>query len=202
MTKSELKRCQWCGDDPLYQQYHDTEWGVPVTRDRKLFEFLILEGMQAGLSWITILRKRAAIKRAFANFDPQVLARFEDKDIQRCLHNPDIIRNRLKCQAAVSNAQAYLELREQGTRLSDFCWQFTDGQTLINRWRRHGQIPASTVAAEKMSKALKQQGFRFVGPTICYAFMQAVGMVNDHVVDCFRYQACCELAEQKQGIRA
>ena len=182
------KRCTWCGDDPVYVRYHDKEWGVPVYTERKLFEMLNLEGAQAGLSWITILKKRPHYRKVFDRFDPEIIARYNRKKIQQLLNDPGIVRNRLKVEGAVKNAQAYLRLRETEGKLSEFLWQFVDGEPVINQWRSMKQIPAKTVVSDVMSKELKKRGFTFVGSTICYAFMQSVGMVNDHVTDCFRYK--------------
>jgi DNA-3-methyladenine glycosylase I len=184
---TEEKRCWWAGSDPLYIAYHDREWGVPVHRDRKLFEMLTLEGAQAGLSWITILRKRKAYREAFAGFDPTKVARFDARARARLLKNEGIVRNRLKIEAAVKNARAFLAIREEFGTFDRFIWQFVGGKPRINRWRGRKQVPAKTPEAEAMSKALKARGMTFVGPTICYAFMQATGMVNDHTVGCFRY---------------
>jgi DNA-3-methyladenine glycosylase I len=189
-----MQRCSWCGDNKQYLAYHDKEWGVPLLKERQLFEFLMLEGQQAGLSWITILKKRSALRKAFAKFDPKVLATFTARDISACLANPEIIRNRLKCESMVSNAKAYLAMRADGETLKSFCWSFTEGLAVQNQWRDSQAAPASTPESAAMSRALKQRGFRFVGPTICYAFMQAIGMVNDHAQDCFRYQQCQTLA--------
>lgn len=186
--KLEQSRCQWPGSDPLYIDYHDKEWGVPLYNDQQLFEFLILEGAQAGLSWITILKKREQYRESFAAFNPEKIARFDQQKITSLLQNKGIVRNRLKIQAAIINAQAYLALQEDYTNFSTFIWQFVNGQPKQNHWRSHGQIPVSTPESEQMSKELKRRGFKFVGSTICYAFMQAVGMVNDHVVTCFRHQ--------------
>ena len=183
----ELQRCEWAGADPVYIKYHDKEWGVPVYNDRKLFEMLILEGAQAGLSWITILKKRPTYRKAFAGFDPQAIARFDKRKINSLLKDPGIVRNRLKVEATVQNARAFLELKEQQGKFSNFLWQFVDGEPIVNHWRRLKQVPAKTAVSDAMSKALKQQGFKFVGSTICYAFMQAVGMVNDHTTNCFRH---------------
>lgn len=181
------KRCIWCGDDPLYRQYHDEEWGVPVHDDRRLFEFLVLEGAQAGLSWLTILRKREGYRNAFAGFDPERVARFGMQDIERLLKDASIVRNRLKIESAVANARAFLEVQGEFGSFDDYIWGFVDGEPIINRFRRDADIPASTPLSETISKDLKQRGFRFVGPTIVYAHMQATGMVNDHVIDCFRW---------------
>ncbi|PKM42244.1 MAG: DNA-3-methyladenine glycosylase I [Gammaproteobacteria bacterium HGW-Gammaproteobacteria-1] len=184
----EPVRCAWCGDDPLYVAYHDQEWGVPLHDDRALFEFLILEGAQAGLSWLTILRKRDNYRRAFHNFDMERIARYGARDTARLLADPGIVRNRLKIAATIGNAKAALEVREQHGSLDEFLWRFVDGKPIINTWRDMKELPASTAASDAMSKELKRLGFKFVGSTICYAFMQAVGMVNDHTVSCFRYK--------------
>ncbi|AKS43089.1 DNA-3-methyladenine glycosylase I [Wenzhouxiangella marina] len=186
-------RCPWCGDDPLYQHYHDTEWGVPVQDDRTWFEFLLLEGAQAGLSWITVLRKREAYRQAFADFDPEAVARFDAQDEARLLTDPGIVRNRLKISSAVSNARAFLELQEEHGSFNDWIWGWVDGRPIINRFATMGEVPASTPLSEAMSKQLKKLGFRFVGPTIVYAFMQATGLVNDHLVSCPRW---AELQEE------
>jgi DNA-3-methyladenine glycosylase I len=180
-------RCTWAGS-PAMIEYHDTEWGVPLHDERGLFEFLVLEGAQAGLSWSTILNKRNAYRKAFAGFDPARVARFNKRKIETLMRNEGIVRNRLKIESAVNNARAILALREQGTSLDAFLWQFVNGKPLVNRWRRTSQIPASTSVSDALSKALKKAGFSFVGTTICYSHMQATGMVNDHLVDCFRYR--------------
>jgi DNA-3-methyladenine glycosylase I len=169
-------------------EYHDTEWGVPLHDERGLFEFLVLEGAQAGLSWSTILHKREAYRKAFAGFDPARVARFDKRKIEALLRNDGIVRNRLKIESAVKNARAVLALRKEGLTLDDFFWEFVKGKPRVNRWRRVSQVPASTSLSDALSKALKNAGFTFVGTTICYAHMQAVGMVNDHLVDCFRYR--------------
>lgn len=182
-------RCPWCGEDPLYVAYHDTEWGVPCHDERTLFEFLILEGAQAGLSWITILRKRENYRRAFDNFDPARIARYGEQDVARLLGDAGIVRNRLKIAASISNARATLELYEQGGSLDQLLWAFVDGRPRINRRRRLAEIPAITPQAEALSKELKRRGFRFIGPTVVYAHMQATGMVNDHLVSCPRHAA-------------
>lgn len=179
-------RCDWCLNDPLYMDYHDNEWGKPVRDAQTLFEFLLLEGMQAGLSWITILKKRDAYRQLFKNFDPHKVARLRDATLEKHLQNPAIIRNRLKVYALRQNAQAWCELAKQHDPV-DFLWQFTDSRVKKNAWQTLKDIPAQTPDSVAMSKALKKQGFTFVGPTICYAFMQATGMVNDHLVDCFCY---------------
>lgn len=187
MNTDDKNRCGWAGSDPLYCLYHDTEWGVPVHDDRLLFEFLILEGAQAGLSWITILKKRAAYRRAFHNFDPAVVAVFDGAKVEELMKDPGIVRNRLKINAAITNAQAFLNVQGEFGSFDRFIWSFTGGVTLQNSRGSLADIPASTAEAERMSRDLKKRGFRFVGPTICYAFMQAVGMVNDHTLDCFRH---------------
>ncbi|HEU5071912.1 MAG TPA: DNA-3-methyladenine glycosylase I [Verrucomicrobiae bacterium] len=181
-------RCSWCLSEDIYVRYHDEEWGVPEHDDQKLFAKLILDGAQAGLSWITILKKRENYYRAFDQFNPEKMARYSEKKIAALLADPGIVRNRLKVNAAVTNARAYLKLREELGSFDRFLWQFTGGKTKRNVWKSPGQLPARTVESDAMSKALQQRGFKFVGSTICYAFMQAVGMVNDHRVDCFRYR--------------
>ena len=183
-------RCGWCGDDELYVRYHDTEWGVPLKEDRALFEFLVLEGAQAGLAWITVLRKREGYRAAFDGFDPAVVARYSDAKLERLLEDPRIIRNRLKVQSARRNAQAFLAVQEEWGNFSDYIWNFVDGQPVQNRWRSLAEIPASTPLSDTISKDLKKRGFNFVGTTIVYAHMQATGMVNDHVVTCFRHEEC------------
>ena len=184
---ADKKRCQWAGSDPLYIAYHDHEWGVPVHDDRKLLEARILDGAQAGLSWITILKKREGYRRAFDGFDPRKIAAYDQVKIDALLLDPEIIRNRLKIASAVKNARAYLRVWEEFPSFSEYLWQFVGGRTVKNAWRSMAQIPTATPESEAMSRDLKRRGFSFVGPTICYAFMQAVGMINDHTVDCFRY---------------
>ena len=181
-------RCAWPGIDPLYLDYHDREWGVPVHDDRLLFEFLILEGAQAGLSWITILRKRPAYRTAFAGFDPEAVARFDGAKVAELLANPGIVRNRLKVESAISNARAFLAVQEEFGSFDAYQWGFVEGKPTRNAWKSLREVPASTPVSEAMSRDLKRRGFRFVGSTICYAHMQAVGMVNDHTVDCFRWR--------------
>jgi len=186
---SELKRCGWASlDDPLYRAYHDKEWGVPVHDDRTMFEFLVLEGNQAGLSWGTILRKRENFRRAFDEFDPKKVARYDGRKVRSLLGDAGIIRNRLKIKAAVANAKAFLGVQREFGSFDSFIWRFVGGRPKVNRWRTLSEIPATTPESEAMSKELLSRGFRFVGPTICYAHMQATGMVNDHVVSCFRYK--------------
>lgn len=181
-------RCPWCGSDPLYRAYHDHEWGVPLHDEHRLFEMLTLEGAQAGLSWLTILRKREGYRRAFAGFDPQVVAGFGEADVARLLADPGIVRNRLKVSSTINNARAVLEVQARYGSLDAFLWQFVDGQPIRNSWRSLQEIPVSTPLSDRMSKELKRHGFRFVGSTICYSHMQATGMVNDHLVDCFRFR--------------
>ncbi len=183
-----MKRCDWPGDDPLYVSYHDEEWGVPVFDDQALFAKLLLDSAQAGLSWITILRKRQNYYDAFDNFDPQKMARYDDARIAELLTNSGIVRNRLKVNSFVRNAQAYLKIQAELGSFSDYLWNFVGGAPIINAWKTMAELPATSLESEVMSKDLKKRGFNFVGPTICYAFMQAVGMVNDHTVDCFRYR--------------
>jgi len=192
---TEKKRCGWCGDDPRYVAYHDEEWGVPVYDDRTLFEFLILEGAQAGLSWSTILNKREGYREAFDEFDPAIVARYDDHKTAELLANPGIVRNRLKVASAVSNARAFLEVQDERGSFSDYIWSFVDGRPIQNSWRSLAEIPPKTPLAEEISKDLKKRGFRFVGPTIVYAHMQATGMVNDHLVDCFRHHEVAALAD-------
>ncbi len=187
MTRADRTRCWWCGDDELYQEYHDLEWGVPVHDDRLLFEFLCLEGAQAGLSWITILRKRENYRRVFDNFDAGKIARYQDAKIAALLQDPGIVRNRLKVNGFVKNARALLELQEQGMTLDAYLWNFVDGEALQNNRQSINQVPANTDISDAMSKDLKKRGFTFVGSTICYAFMQAAGLVNDHTVNCYRH---------------
>jgi DNA-3-methyladenine glycosylase I len=188
-TPDKRERCAWVGTDPMLIAYHDEEWGVPVHDDRRLFEFMTLEGAQAGLSWLTILRRREAYRKAFAGFDPARIARFDKRKIEALLRNETIIRNRLKVEGTVRNARAYLALRKGGASLDEFMWSFVDGKPVVNHWKNLSQIPASTPVSDAMSKAMKKAGFTFFGTTICYAHMQAVGMVNDHVVTCFRHRA-------------
>jgi DNA-3-methyladenine glycosylase I len=188
VTEKARNRCVWVKDDPLYLDYHNNEWGVPVHDDRLLFEFLILEGAQAGLSWSTILKKRAAYRRAFDNFDAQRIARYDERKILELLANPEIVRNRAKIEAAVVNAKCFLEVQEDFGTFDAFAWQFVGGKPIINRWRSINEAPAFTAHSDAMSRALKKRGFKFVGSTICYAFMQAVGMINDHTTNCFRYR--------------
>jgi len=181
-------RCEWAGSDPLYLAYHDGEWGIPEHDDDKLFEMLILEGAQAGLAWITILRKRENYRKAFDGFDARKVARYTDKRLEKLLADPGIVRNRLKVAAARTNARAFLVVQKEFGSFDDYIWRFVGGKPVHNRWRSMADLPANTPESDAMSKDLKKRGFKFVGSTICYAFMQAVGMVNDHVTGCFRYQ--------------
>ncbi|WP_319548205.1 DNA-3-methyladenine glycosylase I [Desulfogranum marinum] len=188
-------RCTWCGNDPLYMAYHDNEWGVPVHDDRLLFEFLVLEGAQAGLSWLTILRKRENYRKAFHGFDYNRIAHYADKDVNRLLADAGIVRNRLKIGSAIKNAQGVLDIQEQYGSLDAYLWRYVDGVPKQNAWKSMADIPANTKLSDAMSKDLKKRGFNFVGSTICYAFMQAVGMVNDHTTDCFRYKQVMQLTQ-------
>ena len=188
-----LVRCGWCGTDPLYVAYHDTEWGVPVHDDRMLFEFLILEGAQAGLSWITILKKREAYRRAFAGFDAGKVARFGPRQVERLLADAGIVRNRLKIEAAINNARRFLAVQEEFGSFDAYVWRFVDGRPIVNRRKTLKQVPASTPESDALSRDLKARGFKFVGSTICYAHMQATGMVNDHLTGCFRHAEVARL---------
>ena len=182
------KRCAWVDENnDLYIEYHDKEWGVPVYDDRVLFEFLILEGAQAGLSWLTILQKREGYRKAFKNFDVKKVAKMTDKDVEKLLENPNIVRNRLKVNATIINAQRFIEVQKEFGSFSNYQWEFVGGKPIKNAWKTIKEVPAVTNEAEAFSKDLKKRGFKFVGPTIMYAYMQAIGMVNDHTVDCFRY---------------
>jgi DNA-3-methyladenine glycosylase I len=194
-----IHRCPWCGSDPLYVAYHDEEWGVPEFDDRALFEKLILDGFQAGLSWITILRKRESFRAAFDSFEPEIIARYDARKLRSLMQDEKIVRNGAKIEASVGNARAYLALREH-QRFADYLWDFVDGKPKQNRFRSTSQVPAQTALAEKVSKDLRQKGFKFVGPTIVYAFMQAVGMVNDHLVRCHRHQPCMDY-QAPTGVR-
>jgi len=181
-------RCSWAGSDPIYVDYHDTEWGVPLHNDKKLFEFLILDGFQAGLSWLTILKKRQNYREAFDNFDPQKISEYGSRRVNELLRNKGIVRNKLKVEAAVQNARSFLSIQSEFGSFDSYIWQFVGGKTRINQWKTVAEIPAQTKQSATMSADLKRRGFGFVGPTICYAFMQAAGLVNDHVVSCFRYR--------------
>ena len=186
-------RCEWGNGDPLSIQYHDTEWGVPVHDDRKLFEFLVLEGMQAGLSWLTVLKKRENFRKAFDSFDARTIARYDARKLRSLLADEGIIRNRLKIESTVRNAKAFLAIQKEFGSFNDYLWQFVENRPVRNSWETIKQIPPKTALSDAMSKDLKKRGFTFVGSTICYAFMQATGMVNDHVVHCFRYRAVARL---------
>lgn len=181
-------RCTWCGDDPLYVAYHDNEWGVPQHDDTKLFEAIILDGFQAGLSWITILRKRENFRKAFHHFNPITMAAYAATDVERLMNDTGIIRNRLKINAAITNAQAFLKIQKEFGSFDQYIWQFTHHKTITNRWETNQEIPATSAESDAMSKDLKSRGFKFCGSTICYAFMQACGMINDHLTSCFKYQ--------------
>lgn len=187
------RRCHWGDLNPYFIDYHDKEWGVPITNDQLLFEFLVLEGMQAGLSWITILKKRPAFRLAFANFNAAKIAKYDKHQVGLLLANNNIIRNKLKIESAIQNARAFLQIKKDGTTFAKYIWHFVEGSPIQNRWRHKKQIPDKTAISIAMSKALKKKGFKFVGPTICYAFMQAVGMVNDHTTDCFRHKVVAKI---------
>ncbi len=192
MTTKTKKRCTWPSNSPLMIEYHDKEWGVPVHDDKKLFEFLILEGAQAGLTWETVLKKRDNYRKAFHNFDPKRISQYTEKDIERLLSDLGIIRNRLKIEAAIINARRFIEIQKEFGLFDKYIWQFVDGRPIKNKFRSLKDIPTTTNESDSMSKDLKRRGFKFVGSTICYAFMQAVGMVNDHTIDCFRYTELTE----------
>ncbi len=194
-----MNRCDWLTNDEIYIKYHDKEWGVPVYKDRKLFEMLILEGSQAGLSWITILKRRETYRHAYDDFDPGKMAKWNSQKIKSLLKDPGIIRNKLKVAAAKSNAQAYLKITKKHGSFKNFIWSFVDGKPINNSWKSLSEIPASTNESDNMSKELKKNGFKFVGPTICYAFMQAVGMVNDHITTCFRYKEIKNLVNKESN---
>lgn len=181
-------RCEWCGTDPIYTKYHDDEWGVPVHDDQKLFEMLILEGAQAGLSWITVLKKRKNYRKAFDNFDVVKVSKYSEKKVAKLLANPGIIRNRLKVNAAVTNAKAFLKIQDEFGSFDKYIWQFVNYEPIVNKFKILKELPAKSEISDFMSNDLKERGFKFVGSTICYAFMQAVGMVNDHTTDCFKYE--------------
>lgn len=183
-----MKRCSWAESSPLEVEYHDEEWGVPVHDDRTLFELLTLEGAQSGLSWATILGKREGYLKAFDQFDIKKVARYSEKKIEKLIENPDIVRNKLKIRGTVENAKRIIEIQKEWGSFDAFIWTFVEGKTIQNKWKTPAEVPASTLVSELMSKSLKKAGFKFVGPTICYAYMQAVGMVNDHVVSCFRHK--------------
>ncbi len=189
-----VKRCAWVSSDPIYLAYHDTEWGVPVRDDRRLFQFLVLEGTQAGLSWLTILKRRQAFRRAFDGFDPEAMARWDDERLARLMQDRSIIRNLRKLEAARKNARAFLKVQEEPGSFSRLLWSFVDGKPIQNAWSTAREVPAHTPLSKTLSRELKKRNFSFVGPTICYAFMQAVGMVNDHTTDCFRYSQIRKLS--------
>ncbi|WP_083329227.1 DNA-3-methyladenine glycosylase I [Marinobacter salinus] len=193
MTHPE--RCPWCGTDPLYVHYHDTVWGRPEYNDLALFEKLCLDGQQAGLSWLTILRKQQGYREAYDDFDPEKIVRYKDDKIAELMTNPAIVRNRLKVNSIIRNARGFLDLREKGVCFSEFLWSFVDGQPIQNQWQNFDQVPVSTPESEAMSRELKRAGFNFVGPTIVYAFMQATGMVNDHLVNCPQHRECHSLGK-------
>lgn len=193
-----MKRCTWCIKHQIETDYHDNEWGVPVRDDQKHFEFILLDGFQAGLSWLTILNKRENFRKAFSNFDYKKVAKFSPKKCEKLLENPGIIRNKLKVKAAVTNAIAFMEIQKEFGSFDAFIWQFTNFKTIQNKWTDREQVPASTPESDAMSKALKKRGFKFVGSTICYAYMQAAGMVNDHTVDCFKYKSIKKLGRKKK----
>ena len=194
-----LTRCPWPGEDPLYVAYHDTEWGVPEYDDRALYEKLILDGFQAGLSWITILRKRENFRKAFDDFQPEKIARYNAKKVHALMNDVGIVRNRAKIEGAIESAKSYLKIMEEGPGFSKLLWDFVDGKPKINHYKSTGQIPAETATSRAMSKELAQRGFKFCGPTIVYAFMQAVGMVNDHLITCHRHEACEKLGSRRRG---
>lgn len=190
---NEIERCGWCLGNDLYERYHDEEWGLPTYDDHQLFELLLLEGAQAGLSWLTVLKKREGYRKAFDGFDPEKIALYPPARINELLQNPDIVRNRLKVESAVSNARLFLDIQERTGSFSNYVWQFVDHQPTQNCFGSLQQVPAMTPASDHMSKTLKKKGFKFVGSTICYAYMQATGMVNDHLLSCFRYQECSRM---------
>ena len=187
---TDKTRCDWPGADALMLKYHDEEWGVPLHDERKLFEFIVLDGFQAGLSWSCIMKKRENLRRAFAGFDPVAVAKFDAAKVAELLADPGIIRNRAKVNAAIGNASCFLEVQREFGSFDAYIWQFTHGKTLVNRWKSSAEIPVTSIESDAMSADLKKRGFKFVGSTICYAFMQAAGMVNDHLVSCFRHEAC------------
>jgi DNA-3-methyladenine glycosylase I len=187
--QKRMRRCAWVSDDPLMITYHDREWGVPLYNDRKLFELLILEGAQAGLAWVTVLRKRENFRKAFHGFDPAVIARYSNKNVKRLLDDPGIIRNRLKIEAAIINAKKFLEVQNEFGSFHEYVWQFAGGKPIKHKFKSPSEIPSTTEESDAMSRDLRKRGFKFVGSTICYAFMQASGIVNDHTTDCFRYKA-------------
>lgn len=181
------KRCAWVTDHPLYQQYHDEEWGTPVYDDQRIFEMLSLEGAQAGLSWLTILKRRENYRNAFDHFVPEIVRDYDEDKIKKLLNNEGIIRNRLKVKSVISNAEEFIKVQEEFGSFSSYLWRFVDGEPIINHWKTAAEVPTTTIESERLSKDLKRRGFKFVGPVICYAFMQAIGMVNDHTIDCYLY---------------
>lgn len=193
MKGKPMQRCDWSRGNSLYEEYHDTEWGVPVFDDRKLFEFIILEGAQAGLSWLTILKRRENYRRAFSGFDPVAIARYTDRDVERLLADAGIIRNRLKVMSAISNARCFLQVQQERGSFAGYIWGFVGGKPIQNRFKTIADLPASTPVSDVISRDMKQRGFKFFGTTICYAHMQATGMVNDHLVNCPRHAACAAL---------
>lgn len=196
MIKSKVKkRCSWVKDDPLYICYHDLEWGVPIYDDRLLFEFLILEGMQAGLSWLTILKKRTNYRKSFDNFNAKKIAKYDEEKFNQLLMNEGIIRNKLKIQSVITNAKSFLQVTQEFPSFSEYVWGFVNGKPIQNQWSNITQVPSTSSISDRLSKDLKKRGFKFVGSTICYAFMQAVGMVNDHTVDCFLYKGISQHSE-------
>jgi DNA-3-methyladenine glycosylase I len=198
----QKRRCEWCGNDPLLIAYHDQEWGVPLLDDRKIFAFITLDAFQAGLSWAIILRKRTHLEEALAGFDPQIIADFDDQKITQLLHNPKIIRNRAKIAATVANARVFVKVQAEWGSFSRYLWQFVDYQPIVNAWEKEADIPKYTAQAERLSQDLRRRGFQFVGPTICYAFMQAAGLINDHLTSCFRYpEINASHAELRQRLR-
>ncbi|GAK51971.1 DNA-3-methyladenine glycosylase I [Candidatus Moduliflexus flocculans] len=197
MTATAIQRCGWAGNDPLYMTYHDEEWGVPIADDRKWFEKILLDSAQAGLSWITILRKRENYRQAYANFDYQKVARFDAKKVEELLANPGIVRNRRKIEASIKSAQAFLRIQDEFGSFNDYVWRFVGGTPKVNYWSSLSELPAQTPESTALSKDLMKRGFAFVGPTICYAFMQAGGMVNDHLITCFRHQELVKMMENR-----
>ncbi|MEZ5572024.1 MAG: DNA-3-methyladenine glycosylase I [Halioglobus sp.] len=194
-----VKRCKWCGDDPLYVSYHDNEWGVPVRDDQTLFEFLVLEGAQAGLSWITVLRKREGYRKLFDNFDAAKIARYSDKKLDKILQDPRIVRNRLKVYGTRTNAKAFLQVQQDCGSFSDYIWSFVEGETIQNHRKSMKDVPATSDISDRLSKDMKKRGFTFVGSTIVYAHMQATGMVNDHTTDCFRHRECADMVHKSSS---
>ncbi|MCK9503078.1 MAG: DNA-3-methyladenine glycosylase I [Porticoccaceae bacterium] len=192
-NNTEKVRCNWCLESDLYRNYHDSEWGVPCTDDGKLFEFIVLEGAQAGLSWITVLRKRDNYRRAFSNFSAEKIARYNSRSVERLMANPGIVRNRLKIEATISNARSFLTIQQEYSSFSAYFWNFCDGTPITNHWASMKEVPATTPLSDTISRDMKKRGFRFFGSTICYAHMQATGMVNDHSVHCFRHRECADL---------